>query len=96
MDKPLQMQNIRVAYLGHFFYNFQKPFQHFIYGNKFYDFPGDVADTHAIGAHLANKFQMSAKMLYLANNTFFNVDREMQFARCGSNQVQGKVHMIYK
>ena len=44
------------------------------FGNRFFDYPGIETDTHAIGAHLGNEFQMSMKMLYLSNNTFVNVD----------------------
>ena len=59
------------------------------YGNRFYDFNSDTADSHGIGAHLGNEFQMVAKNLYLSGNTFINTDREIQFGRCGSNQVEG-------
>ena len=59
------------------------------YGNRFYDFNSESSDSHGIGAHLGNDFQMVMKNLYLANNTFFNTDREIQFGRCGSDLVGG-------
>ena len=59
------------------------------YGNRFYDYNSQTADSHGIGAHLGNDFQMVMKNLYLANNTFFNTDREIQFGRCNSDLVGG-------
>ena len=65
------------------------------YGNRFYDFNSETADSHAIGAHLGNDFQMVMKNLYIANNTYFNTDREIQFGRCNSNLVGGSESIFF-
>ena len=63
-------------------------------GNRFYDFNSETSDSHGIGAHLGNEFQMVMKNLYIGDNTFVNTDREIQFGRCGSNEVEGPESLI--